>query len=220
MKRNYAFGVLIIFLCIVDSASQVKAASITTVALGTLSGPVTNSGMFPNQAQVLEETFNLTSPSTLTAFTTSYGGGTNLNGSTAGAGGFEPMLSLFSSAGNFIAGEAVTSPVAHVDPATGLALDSYLKDSNLAAGSYILVLTDWLNQQPPTATSLSDGFIDLGSGNNTFVDEQFNSRTAAYVLNISATSTTAAPEPATIWLVMLPLGGALWVLGRRRSVVA
>jgi hypothetical protein len=197
-----------------------SAASITTQPLGTLSGVVTTSGALPNQAQVLEETFTLTTPSAFTAFTTSYGGGMNLDGTTAAAGGFQPMLSLFNSAGNFVAGQSVTSPVANIDSATGIAADAYLTDSNLAAGNYILVLTDWLNQQPPTATNLSDGFVDLGSAGSTFVDEQFNTRTAAYTLNISANSVSVAtPEPGSIWLLAVPFG-ALLVFRKHRSSVA
>ncbi len=177
----------------------------------------TYSGTFTNQAQVLEETFNVASSSTVTIFTTSYGGGANLDGTTAHAGGFQPMITLYNSAGNYVFGEAVTSPVATKDSSTGLALDAYLLDSHVAAGSYIAVLTDWLNQQPATATNLSSGFVDLGSGGSTFVDEAFNSRNAGYALNISVNPNTAAtPEPATFWLMIPALGCAIVLVVRRK----
>lgn len=195
-------------LFLVLGSSSLGAATVTT----------TYSGTFANQAQVLEETFTVTSSSTVTMFTTSYGGGANLNGTTASAGGFEPMITLYDSAGNYVFGEAVTSPMATKDPSTGLALDAYLLDSHVAAGSYIAVLTDWLNQQPATATNLSSGFVDLGSGGSTYTDEMGNSRNANYALNISVnSSTSAAPEPATFWLMLPVLGCAILLVRRKRS---
>lgn len=215
MKHNcvLAAGVLLVIFGV---AQPIRASSITTVNLGTLSGPATNSGTLSNQGDVIEETFTLTSPSSLTAFTTSYGGGTNLNGSTASAGGFEPELSLFTAAGAFVSSEAVTSSIANVDAATGLALDAYLGDTDLAAGSYILVLTDWLNQPSPTGNNLSDGFLNLGLG-TTFVDEQSNTRTGAYTLDLSAAPVNVTPEPATIWLALPSIWAALWFLRRRHT---
>jgi hypothetical protein len=147
---------------------------------------VTTSGTFTDQAEVLETTFTLSSATSLLLYTDSYAGG-----------GFEPQITLYTGAGNFVASEAVTSPVASVDPSTGLAADAFLFDSNIAPGAYISVLTDFLNQQSPNATNLSDGFTDFGAGGNNFVDEQGNPRNANYSLTLS---TTTVPEPATLWL--------------------
>lgn len=205
----------------VVGAHSLRADNITTVNLGTLSSSATTAGTLPNQAQVLEAAFSLGSASSLTMYTTSYGGGKNLDGTTASAGGFQTMITLYNSAGKYVMGEQVTSPIATKDPKTGLALDAYLFDTNLAAGSYIAVLTDWLNQQPPTATNLSDGFVDLGSGGSTFVDEQFNSRSATYVLNLSVSGNAAVPEPGTIWLMIPALAAAIVLVRRhRRSPVS
>jgi hypothetical protein len=198
-------------------AYQVNAGPVTTVNLGTLTGPAVNSGTLSDQAGVIEENFTLSSSSSLTIFTTSYGGGTNLDGTTTKPGGFEPMISLFDGAGNFVAGEDVTSPIAKTDTSTGLALDAYLTDPSAPAGAYIAVLTDWLNQQPPTATNLSSGFVDLGSGGSNFVDEQFNARSGSYTVDISAAGSIAAvPEPATLWMV-LPAIAVMAALRRRRA---
>jgi hypothetical protein len=198
-------------LFLVFGSPLVRAATVTTTYSGTLA----------NQAQVLEETFTVASSSTVTMFTTSYGGGANLNSTTASAGGFQPMITLNNSAGNYVFGEAITSPIATKDPTTGLTLDAYLLDSHVAAGSYIAVLTDWLNQQPATATNLSSGFVDLGSGGSTYVDEMFNSRNSSYALNISiASNASAAPEPATFWLVIPALGCAILLASRKRRASA
>jgi hypothetical protein len=202
-------------LLVVTFGSQsAKAASISTTNLGTLSGNVTKTGTLTDEAQVIEEAFTVTSASTLTVFTTAYGGGTNLDGTMAAAGGFQPMITLYDSAGNYVMGEAVTSPVASTDSKTGLALDAYLKDSNLAAGVYIITLTDIFNQQPATATNLSDGFA--GPGGTNFTDVQGNVRNGNYALNLSvASSGTATPEPATLWLILPSLAGAVFFLRRR-----
>ena len=87
------------------------------------------------------------------------------------AGGFMSSLVLYNGAGNYVASETFPSPIGNTDPTTKLNGDAYLSGMNLAAGTYILTLSDFLVQQPPTATNLSDGFINYGSG-TTFTDVQ------------------------------------------------
>jgi hypothetical protein len=197
------------------------SAATVTANLGTLTS-ATNTGTFTNQAEVFEATFSLNAASKLTIFTTSYGGGSNLSGPASVAGGFQPMITLFTSAGNYVTGQQTTSPIAQADPASKLALDQYLFDANVGPGSYIAVLTDWLNQQSPNATNLSDGFVSLGSGGSTFVDEQFNPRNANYALNLSASPLggggSAVPEPATLGLILPALAGvALFFRNKKKS---
>jgi hypothetical protein len=187
------------------SLQQAGAATVST-NLGTLSGNVTTSGTFADQGDVFEAMFSLSSSSNLTLFTTSYAGG-----------GFEPQITLYTSAGNFVASEAVTSPVATVDPSTGLAADAYLFDGAAAPGAYIAVVTDFLNQQPASATNLSDGFMNIGVGGNNFFDEQGNPRNANYSLNLSTASASSVPEPATLWLSVPILAFGLAQFCKRRS---
>jgi len=200
------------------STGTLKAVTISTANLGSLSAPLTTSGTFANQGVALEVTFSLSSATQLTIFTTSYGGGMNANGTTAAPGGFMPSLVLYSGAGNYVAGEIFPSPIGSRDPTTGLVGDAYIGTSTLNAGTYILALSDNLVQQSPTATNLSDGFIDYGSG-TTFADVQGNLRSGSYTLNINGPSNAAAaPEPATLALIGPAFGGlALW-LYRRRNV--
>jgi len=168
----------------------------------------TYTGSLSSSAAVVQETFSLSSPSDLLVTTTSYGGGTNLDGSVAGAGGFQPSVTLYTAAGNYVASQLAGSPIAKTDPSTGLALDAYLSRLDLLAGSYILTLTDWETQQPPTATNLSDGFVRYGG--TTLMDVGGNTRNATYALNISATSSAAAvPEPATLGFLLVALSGLL-----------
>lgn len=195
---------------IMSSASMLAAACLISVGTGglradvvtgnintQLAGPVTQTGSFSSQSEVFEDSFSVSSYTDFKSFTTSYGGGNNVDGSSTVAGGFQPNLTLYTGAGNYVAGQKVVSPFASSDPTSGLALDSYLNKSDLAPGSYILVLTDWLNQQAPTATNLSDGFVDAGNG-SAFIDEMNNTRSSNFALNLSA---SAVPEPATLWLV-------------------
>jgi hypothetical protein len=209
-----------VLLTVLACAGTMNAATVVA-NLGTLTS-ATNTGTFTNQAEVFEATFSLSSASQLTIFTTSYGGGNNLSGQTSVAGGFQPMITLFTSAGNYVTGQQVTSPIAQTDPASHLALDPYLFDANVGPGGYIAVLSDWLNQQSPSATNLSDGFVSLGSSGSSFVDEQFNARNASYALNLSASPLdsggSAVPEPATFGLILPALAGAALFFRNKKKV--
>jgi len=192
----------LIFLSLLGSTADVlQADSFTRTYTGSLSG----------SAAVIQETFSISSASDLLITTTSYGGGSNLDGSIANSGGFQPSVTLYTAAGGYIASQQAGSPVAKTDSATGLALDAYLSRSGLSAGSYILTLTDWQTQQPPTATNLSDGFVRYGG--NALTDVGQNTRNANYALNISVTpGTSAVPEPATAGLMLVALSGALLLI--------
>ena len=60
----------------------------------------TASGTFTTDNQAFFYNFTSTSTETLDFYTTSYGGGANLNGTMSMAGGFVPVLTLFSASGN------------------------------------------------------------------------------------------------------------------------
>ena len=183
---------------------QQADAAMVSASLGSLPGAATTTaGTFTDQGEVLEASFLVTSTSDVTLFTTSYA-----------SGGFQPEVFLYTSTGNFIAGQALTSPVAATDSTTGLAEDAYLFDAAVAPGSYIAVLTDFLNQPMSTATNLSDGFTNIGSGGSSFIDEQGNSRTANYSLTLSSAS---VPEPASLWLSLPILGLGLAQFRKRRA---
>lgn len=199
------------------STGTLKAVTITTTNLGTLTGPLTTTGTLANQGVALQSTFSLGSATQLTIFTTSYGGGANANGTTASAGGFMPSLVLYNGAGNYVAGETFPSPIGATDPTTRLNGDAYIRTSTLGAGTYIVALSDYQVQQAPTATNLSDGFVDFGSG-TTFSDVQGNARTGNYALNITGpNNVAAAPEPGTLALIGPAFGGLALFMYRRKN---
>jgi hypothetical protein len=129
-----------------------------------------------------------------------------------------PSLVLYNATGNYVAGEIFPSPIGSMDATTPLIGDAYIRTSMLSAGTYIVTLSDFQVQQPPTATNLSDGFIDYGSG-ATFTDVQGNLRTGNYTLNITGPGNAAvAPEPGTLALIGPTFGGlALWMYRRRNA---
>ena len=170
--------------------------------------PGTVSGTLTNEGSALELALTLPSAGTLTAYTTSYA--TN---------GFEPNLTLYNSAGMFVASQGATPPPgAAADPTTRATLDGYLSASGLLAGHYTLTLTDWELGQSITATNLSDGFTqNIGNG-TTFIDVNGNTRTGNYVLDLAFTAAaTATPEPST-WLLMAPLLVSGLLLRRKRTL--
>ena len=185
------------------SSNQLKAGTVYT-------------GVLTDPAAVVQESFSLASAGDISLFTTSYGGGKNLDGTTAPAGGFQPNITLYKSDGTYVDSQWATPPAsANADPSTMLTLDSYLAESGLASGTYIVTLTNWNTQQPITATNLSDGFI--AGSSNFFNDVQGNSRTGSYALNISTPgAVSATPEPATFWLVLPVLAGTAFVMRKRR----
>jgi PEP-CTERM motif-containing protein len=201
------------------------ACSLGVLALGVLGSTALRAdtvytGMLTDPATVVQEDFSLSSPGDVSIFTTSYGGGANLNGTTATAGGFQPNITLYNSDGTYVGSQNANDPMAKVDSSTGLALDGLLTESNLAAGNYIVTLTNFWTQQSATATNLSDGFTNLGG--STFLDVQSNMRSGAYALNIAAPGgpVSATPEPASFWLVLPALAGVAFFARKRKSLLS
>src|SRR3569623_1667361 len=84
------------------STGTLRAVTITTSNLGTLTGPLTTGGTHANKGVALESSFSLSSAAQLTIFTTSYGGVANANGTTAVKGVFMPSLVLYNGTGNYV----------------------------------------------------------------------------------------------------------------------
>lgn len=202
-----AFSVLI--------GAHANASSVAQTYAGTLTS---ESGA----GSVVLESFTLTSVSDVTIYTTSYGGGTNLDGSTTGPGGFQPNITLYNSTGFVVANQSPSfSPIANPDPSNGWKGDGYLQDTDATAGTYYVTLTDWQNQMSITSTGLdlsTAAYTQFsGPGGTSFQDVQGNNRTGNYALDISSASSSSVPEPATLWLVIPALAAAVMFTRKRRS---
>jgi PEP-CTERM motif len=173
---------------------------------------------------VVLESFSLTAPSEVTIYTTSYGGGMNLDGTSTGPGGFQPNITLYDNTGFVVANQSPSfSPIANPDPSNGWKGDGYLQDPDAQAGTYYVTLTDWQNQMSVTSTGLNlstPAYLQFnGPGGSSFQDVQGNTRTDSYALNISGMplGTSSVPEPATAYLIVPALAAAALV-ARKRSL--
>lgn len=178
---------------------------------------ITLQGLFTHDDNV--QLFNLTIAAAGTVDIRSYGyaGGTASTGTVVPSGGFDTILTLFDGSGTFLADNDDGAGAA-IDPATGLAADARIT-TNLAAGSYIVALTQYDNF---SAGNLADGFIETGNPNFT-ADPAFttggpcasnmfrdisgtagrcrNGNWTVDFVNVASVTPVAVPEPGTIALL-------------------
>jgi hypothetical protein len=179
--------------------------------------PITYSGTFNTDDQLDVFNFTVSQASQVTFETDSYGGGM-LGGSTVAAGGFVPILTLFSSTGAFLAvdgGDGTCQAGMSSDATTGMCDDAEIT-STLSPGAYSLVLSEFFNYA--NGPNLSDGFSETGQGDFTgpicgttggFYETDVApcaQRTDAYSVTETATPlVAAAPEPGSLMLSTLPI---------------
>jgi hypothetical protein len=210
--------------------SVFRPLALLTICLAAVPGAkaasFTASGSLAADNSVYTHTFDTTTAQDFTFYTTSYGGGMNANGTQTSAGGFVPVLTLFSATtGNvlgFGGGDATCHGSSSADPSTGLCEDAYFSTA-LSAGSYILDLTEFPNV---ANGSLRDGFLfsndptatgDLcGVSGGTFLQTDVApcvQRNGNFDLNV--VSSAPVPEPST-WVLVLPAAAAIALFGRRQ----
>ena len=125
-------------------------------------------GDYAQWAAVVRD-FHVDSTSSMTALTFSYGGGTNGSGMSIAANGFEPYLSLFDAAGDFLASTyfGTTCPAgAQTNADTGFCYDVGLDGGILAAGDYRIAISAFANMsfaENYGSGTLADGFTGLGN---------------------------------------------------------
>jgi hypothetical protein len=155
------------------------------------------------------DSFTVGTASAMEAITFSYGGGVNGAGTTIAEGGFEPYLSLFDSAGNFLASTffGTTCPAgANTNSSSGQCYDVSLDGGTLAPGSYQIAISAFENLSIAEnfgAGTLGDGFTGLG---NLAAGEDLH-----YAFDVVLSPTTAVPEPSLGWMsgvVLLAIFGA------------
>jgi hypothetical protein len=170
--------------------------------------------------------FTLSTPSTVTLETWSYGGGTDAAGQVIPRGGFSTVLSVFSGSGSLI-GYQINGgcPPQNIDSTTLLCGDTVLKESNLAVGNYLVAVTEDINI--PNGLNLSSGFFEDGMGNfsgpafcasaGSFKDFGCNQRTGNFELDIlGANTATPVPEPAAFVLAGCGLLAIFEVIRHKR----
>ena len=179
------------------------------------------SGMLTSDDQVQLYSYTLSQASTVVFETDSYGGGVS-NGKTVSAGGFVPVLSLFTLNGVELGsdgGDVTCYGGMNMDGSTHMCNDAYLKET-LAAGTYKLAVTEFFNV--PVGPNLSDGFLMQGMGN--FTGSTCGTTGAFWETDVApcvqrngdfSLNATTTPEPGTIWLGALPL--VLFGLARRKA---
>ena len=189
-------------------------ATFTNCGAGCTLGPSNTDGDYAQWAAVVEA-FNVAAPSTMSAVTYSYGGGTNAQNAAIAQGGFEPYLTLFDSSGNFLASTfSGTYCPAGANVYQGLCVDVLLDGGLLPAGTYQIALSAWENMSfaenngPPAL--LSDGFTGLG---NLAAGEDMHFAFDVFLSN----NAPSVPEPATLGLIGIGLALA-GLIHRRRSV--
>ena len=167
---------------------------------GCTLGSSNTDGDYAQWAAVVE-TFIVGVTSTMQAMTFSYGGGTNGASASIAQGGFEPYLSLFDSAGHFLASTffgTVCPTGAQTNSNSGQCLDVSLNGGTLAPGTYQIAISAFENMSSAEnsgAGTLADGFTGLG---NLAPGEDLHFAVDVTLNNASGPS---VPEPATRWLL-------------------
>ena len=189
------------------------AAAVLAAGSGAaLAANVSFTGNLASDNDVQLFSFTLAADADVTLRTWSYAGGMNAGGSAIGAGGFDPIVSLFSGLGGaaLLIGANDDGTGVAVDPSTGFAFDSLLEVLALPAGTYTVALSEFDNfANGPT---LDDGFL----GNNV---QGFDGRSAAWALDIlGVDAASRIPEPTSLALALFGLAAAgAGAANRRRA---
>ncbi|HEU0123779.1 MAG TPA: DVUA0089 family protein, partial [Bryobacteraceae bacterium] len=167
----------------------IGAASVSAVA-----ADFSFRGTFQNDDERAQFTFTLTREARVAIRSLSYGGGTNAEGTSVAAGGFDATVSVFDKNGLLVATNRDGGcGVVGQDAASLACWDAYLNPT-LPSGSYQVVLTQADNM--PKGPFMSDGFVFDGTGNFTtggtgtgFTDLFANKRTNVYAVDIAGADT-------------------------------
>jgi hypothetical protein len=208
-------------ICLLSASAS--ALTVDTSYTGTLSTP----------EDLFETTFTLTASGTVTIQTWGFGGGTNGANQVIAAGGFDPLIALFSGTGPSatMVTDGSENPLADSDnlfnppwsyvgncpPAGTVAIgadndcgDDWMQTS-LASGTYTLLLTD-ANYVPNAVFdngTLSEGFTDLTGGAFQTCDSNSNAcitTNGNYAVDVILPGVNQSPIPEPSPLSLLGAG--------------
>jgi hypothetical protein len=179
-----------------------------TISASAIANDFSFTGTLAADDEVLLFDFTVDAPSIITLRTYSYAGGVQASGNLVPSGGFDPILALFDSEGNFITyNDDGISGTVPFDPDTGEAFDTAV-EIVLDAGDYTVSVMQYNNKA--AGPTLADGFDQSGDpfftstyncSNGQFCDASnvapYNNRTNEWafdVLNVES-ATLVAPEP-------------------------
>jgi len=197
---------------------------IALTATPCFSSALVLTGIFSQDNQVQLFTFNISSISTVTVKTYSYGGG-QVGPNVIPSGGFSPSAFFFDNVGNVITANSGSCSQVQPDSVTGNCDDIFFQNS-LDPGSYTFALA--VDDNRPLGNFVSDGFFDdsnpgftcAGAG-GAFCDltDSVNNtpRTGAWAISFLGTgfvNEVETPEPGS--LILLSAGFGLIALSRRR----
>lgn len=220
------------------SPSAIKLLSVACLLSSTAwasSSFLSYTGTLASPEDDAEITFALSSPGTVTFQTWGFGGGTNAAGQVIPAGGFDPLIALFTGSGPsanvFLDGSGIPladsdtlfnppySYVGNCPPARTVAIginndcgDDYMQ-YGLSAGAYTLVVSD-ANYQPNAVLNsggtLSDGFSDVFATGGVFqtcdTDGSCINPNGNYAVDIVSTGSDLAAVPEPAALPLLGIG--------------
>lgn len=225
-KPRLLFIPALILLLMWFVSAPPASADTTTSYTGTLATP----------EDTFTTVFTLASSSTVTLQTWGFGGGTNANGQVIPAGGFDPLLALFSGTGNgaLILVDGFGNPIGTSDVLTnygpyagcppagtvnigGTVCGDITMSVTLGPGTYTVLLSDGsyiplaVNPGPPIAVLLGQGFFDLtGGAFQTCNGNTCVTDTGNWAFDLTTSGgVVQTPEPSSLLLV---IGGAALLL--------
>lgn len=192
-------------------AAALAATSLLAAASAASAADFSFTGNLNSDDDVLVFDFTVGATSLVTFRTYSWAGGVNAAGQSIAAGGFDPILAVYDSAGQRI-GYNDDGGCGLVGSNAGRCYDTYFS-TNLTAGAYKVAVSQYDNFGP---INLNDPWPGTGYVNYNGRDSHW----AFDVLNASsATQSGAVPEPAT-WAMMIAGFGLMGASLRRRRVAA